>query len=260
MLQTDIEIPFAEGEHHLSIVTNGVKLLLKPLLQGAWVSGQSVYKRPPAPEILQNGSEVSIKQEYVRSELTNMFRVAGDSPVLTLNLSPEHPYTLTIDSLGDIAELDLGGLPLNKLSMIQKMGQANLHFSAPHPQTLPLLELDGQAARIELNELGLARFSKMILKGFATTYKLHWGAELVGDTLIEFFPKESPTTFNFPAHLAIKVRASEGQLDIEDAEFNAEAGFIAHEGEYWTQAALDGENPVLTLVVFEKSPVMLHLS
>ncbi len=259
-LQTDIQIPFTSAAtHHLNITTNGVKLLIKPQDQPLWVDGTSIYKRPPAPDIDIQGDEAHIKQEYVRSELTNMFRVASDSPVLDLHLSQTQPYNLSVDSLGDITELDLGGLPLQHVVIVQRMGQGVLHFSAPHPNRLAWIEIDGQAARMEITQLGNARFDKMTLKGFTTTYKLHWGILPANDSLLELQTREAPTTLFLPPQMAVKIRAMEGSLDTQNTEFTADDGFIEQQGEYWTQAALEGNSPVLTVLVAQKSPLAVHI-
>src|SRR5690349_19560217 len=111
---SDIQISYPDVEKlRLAIRVNGCYLIAKMGndLEG-WVSGSSSFKRPPGPTVAQLEKETLIVQEYLRSDLTNMFRVSSDSPILDLLFNPQKRFELTVDTVGDSTALDLGGLPL----------------------------------------------------------------------------------------------------------------------------------------------------
>jgi hypothetical protein len=260
---TPISIPFPDAAgHHLILNTNGVQILLTPGEADLWASGSSTYKRPPAPSIERAGGQVTILQEYHRSELTNMFRTAGDSPILDLKLGSQQPYALEFYLLGDPFKADLGGLPITNLTIGSGLGSGLLTFSRPHPSSMALLKVESQGSQLELTQLGQAHAEQILIKGNGTTLKLDWGDQLVHHCLLDLSVTGSPTTLKVGRQVAFKLEGQAGPLDAEGAgkQFQLDPSLTLREGCYWSAAALDGASPLLTIKVPSACPLGLHLT
>jgi hypothetical protein len=207
--------------------------------------------------VTQEDSEVTIRQEYVRSELTNLFRVAGDSPLLDLQLGADDTYHLTLDSSGDKSELDLGGLPLRSLRIADKIGSSEIDFSAPNPGTMDSLEIDAQGSNVKIINLANANFKSMTLTGKAGTCRLGFAGSLQQDCSVSLEAAETPTTLHIPVDTAAKIQARDGELEAANIELSADDGFTLKDGSFLSKAALDGESPLLTIIVTPRGPLTL---
>lgn len=258
--RVELNIPYPNAaELYLILRINGCHLALKGGDQANWVQGSSTFKRPPGPQVEQIGGEVIISQEYQRSELTNMFRVASDSPVLDLQVSPAQPFSLTVENLGDRSHLDLSGLPLQRLKISQRMGPGDLNFSLPNPIPLEHLEINAQAGQFEAHNLANANFKRLTLLGMAATYKLNFGGSLRQDALVEMRARQSPTTIAIPSRWAVSVQSADGTpFDPDSTELKLDSSFVAQDGGYCTHAALQGKTPLLTIQIAPQSPIALN--
>jgi hypothetical protein len=260
--ETRLEIPFPDAAgHHLSFSLNGVHLKLGPGEGPLWVEGLATYKRPPAPNVQQAGGEVSIHQEFTRSELTNMFRIASDSPVLDLTLGRERSYQLTIEDMADQLDLDLGGLPLQKVRVNLPLGKCYLDFSAPHPYMMQELLLEVQGSKLEVKHLGRAHCQEMIVKGISSACQLHWGEDLglKAEMRLELQTKNTPAVLTLPAQIAIRLEALSGHFDPESAEFKLHPDFKAEGEAYLNRAARQNQGPLLRILAAPSSPISINL-
>jgi hypothetical protein len=255
---TEFDIPFpGMGGLHLIVEINGCNLKIAP--DGSrWVVGSSTYGRPPGPEVVEDGSELTVRQEYLRSELTNMMRVAGDSPLVDLHLGADEPYHMTLDSSGDESELDLGGLPLRSLRISDKLGGNFVDFSVPHPSAMDSLEVDLQGSNVRFINLANANFKNMSVTGRAGTCRLGFGGVLQQDCSVALEVSETPTTLFIPAETAAIIQAQDGsELEAANIELGVDDGFTLQDGSFCTKAALDGVTPVLTVRVKPLGPLTL---
>lgn len=256
-----IAIPFPDAAgYQLILNTNGVQLHLTPGEADLWISGTSTFKRPPAPSVEQVGGQVKIHQEYMRSELTNMFRTVGDSPVLNLKLGTQYSYSMEFFVLGDPFSADLGGLPIKALRIGSGLGSGKLAFSAPHPDTMETLLLEAQGSQLELSQLGNAHARHITLDSKGTTFRLDWGETLEQDCLLELKVASSPTTLKLGATIALKIESQSGQFDPEgNRQLQLDPALVAHQGGYWSQAAIEGSRPTLTLRIPPVCSLAVHL-
>lgn len=260
--ETSLEIPFPDAAgHHLRFELNGVHLKLAPGQGPLWVNGRATYKRPPAPTVQQAGGEVSIQQEFTRSELTNMFRIASDSPELDLQLGRERSYHLTIEDMADQLDLDLGGLPLQKVRVNLPLGKCYLDFSAPHPANMEELLLEVQGSKLEVKHLGRAHCQSMIVKGISSACQVDWGEDvrLKGDMRLALQTKATPAVLTLPSQIAIRLEALNGQFDLESGEFKLHADFKAEGEAFLNKAARQNQGPLLRILANPSSPLSILL-
>lgn len=247
---------------NLKIECNGCKLILgaaQPEDNAAWVSGQSTYQRPPGPAIAELGQRVHIKQEYLRSDLTNLFRVASDSPVLDLRLNKSQPFDLYIQNVGDVGTYQLGGLPLDKLHIVHKLGSADVDFGAENPQaSVTELHLNGSASQFEILNLSSSGFQRGVVEGSNNTYHLHFNAPLSRHATLILNAPNSSITLHIPESISACILSADGQaIDTTDIKFSADAGFSkqtinSNEG-YYNAAASRKETPRLTIMYDRQS-------
>jgi hypothetical protein len=149
---------------------------------------------------------------------------------------------LTIEAGASETDLDLGGLPISRLEVKQGAGKYRIDFSAPNPQVMSLFDLDAGAGDIELSHLVNANFAEMSIDGGAAAYRLDFSGTPQRDAYVKISTGVSSVEIRVPASTAAKISTESvlGSIEIGD-------GFMKKEGAFWTEAALAGKRPVLTI-------------
>jgi hypothetical protein len=238
---TEINLPYADtASAQLKLTVGACRLKVRPGAGDLWVDG--TYDDPsgniPA-EVRLEGEMARITQQ---PDWPSAFGWFGHVPTFDLMLGKLNPYILTIETGASEAICDLGGLPLRELDIKQGAGKLEVDFSAPNPQAMERLALRGGAGEIDLKNLANANFREMIVEGGAASYVFNFGGELRQDAQLRISTGVSAVEITLPAGLASKVYPDSvlGSLDMGD-------GFMKKEGAYWTEAALAGRAPVLTI-------------
>ena len=107
---------------------------------------------------------------------------------------------------------------------------------------MSLLRLEAGATGLEMRNLANANFTDMILEGGAAGYKFDFGGKLQRDARVRLTTGMSGVEISVPATTAVKIKAEivMGGLNIGD-------GFTKKDGAFWTEAAIKGQTPVLTI-------------
>ena len=239
-----IAIPFPDSTTlHLKIRVGACRLQIAPGSEG-WVSG--AYTDPSGmvrAKIEQEGGNVRITQEYAGGTgLGSLLRPA--IPRFDLKLGRAKPYMLSLETGASDSALDLGGLPITRLVLKQGAGRASFDFSDPNPEPMTLFDVHAGAVALEMKNLANANFSEMRVEGGAASYKLDFAGTLRRDAQVQIDSGMSSVEIKVPGSTAARIAAecSLGHLEIGD-------GFSKREGLLWTQAALAGKTPVLTIHV-----------
>lgn len=237
---TDIAIPFPEAaERHLHIRVGACRLRLT---RGgsSWVAG--TYDDPtesvPCRVALEGGS-ARITQEPRLGSLRGLGRGV---PTFDLALGTAQPFTLTVETGASDTDFELGGVPLTRLAIKLGAGKNVLRFLEPNPEQMRVLDLDVGAGSMELHGLANANFADMTLDGGAASVVCAFGGSVRRDAFARINTGMSSVEIAVPATTAarIAVEATLGSLQTDD-------GFMTHEGGYWTQAAMAGASPSLTI-------------
>jgi hypothetical protein len=238
---TEINVAYPEASDlQLRITVGACRLKIKPGEGDAWITGS--YEDPtgklPA-KILQEGGTVRITQSHSWTDILGWF---GGVPTFDLALGKVRPYTLALESGASENKFDLGGLPISRLVAKQGAGKMEIDFSAPNTQAMSLLNLGAGAAGMELRNLANANFAEMSVDGGAAAYKFDFGGTLQRNAHVKISTGMSSVEIRVPAATAAKITSESlvGGLDIGD-------GFTKKEGAFWTQGALAGNTPVLTI-------------
>ena len=238
---TNVSLPFPEAvDRNLRIAVGACKLKLSPGAAEPWVTGTYVdHSNSLPPLIQQEGGEARIMQNY---QAFNPFGLFTSVPQIDLLLGKAQPYALGVELGASDNVLDLGGLPLTRLSIKQGAGKVEANFSAANPQPMSLLRIEAGATGLEMHNLANANFTDMILEGGAAGYKFDFGGTLQRDAHVRLTTGMSGIEISVPASTAAKIKA-----EIVMGGLNVGDGFTKKEGAFWTEAAIKGQTPVLTI-------------
>jgi len=238
---TEINVPYPEAaDLHLKVSVGACRLKVTPGDGEAWVTG--TYRHPSGvlpPRIVTEGGTVRITQRRNVADLGGLF---SGTPRYELALGKARPYMLTLEVGASEGNFDLGGLPINHLVIRQGAGKVDFDFSAPNPQAMSLLHIDAGAVDLGMKNLANANFAEMRVGGGAAAYKFDFSGTLERDAQVKITTGVSSVEIHVPASTAAKITSQSvlGGLDIGD-------GFTKKEGAFWTEAALGGKTPVLTI-------------
>lgn len=238
---TPIEVAFPEAaDKHLKIGVGACKIKVAPGADEKWVTGTySDGGTGVAAQVLQEGGLTRIAQDYHSFMPLAWFNKA---PRFDLTLGKASAYMLTIETGASESAFDLGGLPITRLAIRQGAGRCDFDFSAPNPQPMSLLNLEAGAVGLEMTNLANANFAEMKVDGGAAGYKFDFGGTLQRDAHVKITTGMSGVDVTVPATTAAKIIAETtmGGLTVGD-------GFTKKDGAFWTEAALKGQTPVLTI-------------
>ena len=236
----NVAYPAAE-DLHLRIALGACRFKARPGEGDAWVAG--TYHDPTdrrSPRILEEGASVTITEEQPSFE--RIPAVFGGVPRYELGFGKQRPFALIIETGASEFDLDLGGVPVNRLLVRLGAGKFDLGFSVPNPHPLELLEVSSGAAGIELENLANANFSEMRLSGGAASYELDFGGTLSRDARVSVEAGLSGVEISVPASTAARIvpETTLGSVGVGD-------GFTKSEGAFLTEGALRGGTPLLEI-------------
>src|SRR5215208_2814611 len=236
----NVAYPAAE-DLHLRIALGACRFKVRPGEGDVWVTGTCHDPTDGrSPRILEEGASVTITEAEPSFE--RIPAVFGGVPRYELEVGKGRPFALTIETGASEFDLDLGGVPVNRLLVRLGAGKFELGFSVPNPEPMDLLEVSSGAASIELENLANANFSEMRLSGGAASYELDFGGVPSRDAEVSIETGISGVVVSIPTSTAARVIAETtlGSVDVGD-------GFTKSEGAFSTEAALRRDGPVLSI-------------
>jgi CheY-like chemotaxis protein len=262
MGSTTIRVPFPEADGdtraeclYLRISVGVCRLTVKPTAGDNWVEGTYADPSGMLPlRVVQDGAMTRLTQEHNSAAGFGPFTAppAPRNPTglgwganiaqLELELGKGKPYELTIESGASECDLDLGGLPLNRLAIRQGAGKYCIDFTEPNPEVMNLLSVGAGACSLEMHHLANANMTEMSVQGGAAAYKFDLSGVLRRDTRVRVATGFSSVEFIIPLSTAAQVTAETvmGTVDVGE-------GFAKRGGTFYTGAALDGKRPMLTI-------------
>jgi hypothetical protein len=190
-------------------------------------------------KIVEEGDTIRITQEQRWSEILGWF---SGIPEFDLTLGTRLPYQLLLEAGASEHKLDLGGLPLNRLEVKHGAGKMDIDFSSPNPEPMSILNLGAGAGSIDVRNLANANFDEMILEGGAASYKVHFGGELQRDGHVRISTGVSSVDLTIPSSTAARLYSESVMGSV-----HVDKSFTKTKGAYWTEAAVAGESPALTV-------------
>jgi hypothetical protein len=162
--------------------------------------------------------------------------------ILDLVIGTTKGFALTIETGASEAYVDLGGLPISRLTVKQGAGKMDLGFSTPNPLKMDMFSFAGGASAIEMTNLANANFASMSMEGGAAGYKLDFGGALQQDGRVRITAGVSSVEIKVPPTTAARITSESALAGVEIGD-----GFMKKEGMFWTEAALTGAKPALEI-------------
>ncbi len=241
MTRTEIDLPYPEAsDRHLKISVGACHLIIHPGDSSSWVTGTYIDPVGILPlKIDRDGGETRLAQELNPIEISGGFQ---GRTTLELELGKAKPYWLTIESGASEADVDLGGLPISRLTIREAAGRHRIDFSTPNAMPLILLSVTVGAGVVELQNLSNANLVELLIEGGASSYRLDWGETLQRPVNVRIATGISLVEMSIPRSVPAQITADTRIMNMELGP-----GVTQKDGAYWTQLALDGTPPLLTV-------------
>ncbi len=188
-----------------------------------------------APETVVNGS----RQEVRQTSNVNPVDMIND---WDLHLGTSRPLRLEINAGAYEGDWDLGGIPLQELTVNQGASSSTFDFSQPNSERMSRLVFRTGAASLKLKHLLNANFDRMSFEGGASAYTLDFGGRLQRDAQVEVKAGLSDLTLIIPADVAAQVIVRQAVTSV-----NADYNFSHRNDSYVTPAWEQGAGPRLTI-------------
>ncbi len=222
--RTRLKISFGAGE-----------LTLSPGATDMLVEGTATYNIPNfKPEVIQNGSDIEIKQGQLKSLNVSNFKNEWD-----LKLG-ETPMELEINAGAYQGHYEFGGLALTDLTIKDGASDVNASFSDPNPTEMSVFRYETGASSVKLTGLANANFSTLIFNGGAGDYTLDFSGDLKQDATVRTETGFGNLMLVIPRDVDARVTVEGGPVNI-----NHSSGWSQNDQTY-TQ---EGSGPTLTIIV-----------
>jgi hypothetical protein len=176
---------------------------------GALLEGTVTYNYPELkPNVVHNGNLLEIRQGPF-----NGFHPMGVLNRWALKLGND-PLELQINAGAYKATMDLGGLPLRRLTIHDGASDVKLTFGAPNPAEMSRMQYDTGASSVQLTGLANANFALLDFSGGAGDYLLDFSGELRRDADAEIHVGVSNTELRFPKGTPAVVNVEGGLKDV----------------------------------------------
>ena len=236
--QIFIEPPDFE-EVNLEMNFGAGKLQIKPGAGAALVNGTAEFNAPDLKPIIKvDGAEVKISTGDLKIEgIPNLGNDLENNWDLELG---SQLMNLKINAGAYDGDLELGGLALKTLDVVDGAANTHLRFSAPNLVEMVSLRYQTGASNVQLSGLANANFSTMIFRSGAGDYRLDFSGDLKRDGVVTIESGFSQVALSFPEERSVKVITSGSMMDVEASSKWEKEGNIY---------VLGGGGPTLTITV-----------
>ncbi|MCC6299630.1 MAG: hypothetical protein IT314_10045 [Anaerolineales bacterium] len=200
------------------------------------VDGTAVYNvKELKPQIVENGSEIEIKQGNFQS----IPPFDGMKNMWDLQLGAS-PMELEISAGAYEGKFELGGLALTNLTINDGAADVSLSFSEPNLAEMTEFKYTTGASSVTMKGLANANFERFIFNSGAGDYTLDFSGELQRDATVSIDSGLSDLTLVIPEGVNATVTVDSALADI-----NLGDGW-SQSGDTYTQS---GAGPTLTIIV-----------
>lgn len=234
-----IALPEGDGVVDLSLGFGAGELRVFPGGEEALVQGTATYNVPDfKPEITVSGNDVRIENGSLEIEGIPNFGEQFDNK-WDLELAPV-PMDLTIEAGAYQGKLELGGLALRSVNVMDGAADVDLRFSDLNQIEMETFRYSTGASAVRLRGLANANFDDMEFKGGAGEYTLDFSGELQRDATVTIDSGVSSVRVIVPEGTSARVFFDGGLANVDvDGEWEKRG----------SQYTLEGEGPRLTINV-----------
>jgi hypothetical protein len=124
------------------------------------------------------------------------------------------PIDLKVAAGAYIGNLELGGLALTGLRIVDGASDVRVNFVEPNREVLDNFRYETGASTVVLTNLGNANFRSLIFQGGAGSYELDFSGDMQADATVVIQTGLSSLTVSVPADLNVRVRVESGLTNI----------------------------------------------
>ena len=143
----------------------------------------------------------------------------GAEGQLRLDLSTVVPMDLRLDVGAAGADLDLGGLRLQRLAVQNGASEAVVHFDTPNRSPMQLMELEVGAATLRARGLANARARELRVNVGVGTADLDFGGEWTSDLDVQLEVALGKATLRVPEDVGIRIDLSRFLASFDRSDF-----------------------------------------
>lgn len=133
-----------------------------------------------------------------------------DRNIWDVTLSTRYPVEMHMEFGACDAEMDLGGIPLEELSLEVGAASGVIEFSQPNPIRMRDLSIDAGASSLEIVSLGNARFHEMSFEGGVGSFDIDFRGKYEGESEARIEIGLGSADIIIPRGLAVRIETEGG--------------------------------------------------
>ncbi len=133
-----------------------------------------------------------------------------DRNIWDVTLSTRYPVDMHMEFGACDAEMDLGGIPLEELSLEVGAASGVIEFSQPNPIRMRDLSIDAGASSLEIVSLGNARFHEMSFEGGVGSFDIDFRGIYEGESEARIEIGLGSADIIIPRGLAVRIETEGG--------------------------------------------------
>lgn len=212
-----ISVPLTSGNdlpYAVTLSFGAGNFTLTPGASNAVVSGTATYNVTDfKPKITINQAVVSVEQGNLKlGGIPNFQNKIKNDWSLQLG---DVPMRLSVSAGAYTGRYELGGLPLQSLSISDGAADVNLSFSSPNPGNMDTFGYTTGASSVKLSNLANAHFAEMKFRSGAGDYRLDFSGDLRFDTSVTIESGLSSVTIVVPVGVPASVTFEGGLTNVQ---------------------------------------------
>jgi hypothetical protein len=122
---------------------------------------------------------------YLESDGLERSDIDTDDNIWDVKLSSKYPARIEMDIGACDAVFDLGGIPLEELSLDVGAAAGKIDFSRRNPIRMREFDVDAGASSLEMHDIGNANFEEMNFDGGVGSFDLDFRGKYEGESMID---------------------------------------------------------------------------
>jgi len=155
------------------------------------------------------------------SDQRNYINMDSDENRWDIVLSNKYESSLNLDIGACEAKIDLGGIPLKKLSINLGAASGQFDFSKPNPIRLEEFKMDAGVSSLNMVSIGNANFSRFIFNGGLGSYELDFRGKYKGESEIFIEIGLGSAEIILPADVPVRIE-SDGDNFLSSVDFHGD--------------------------------------
>lgn len=146
-------------------------------------------------------------------QIDDEFDIDTDDARWDISLSREYTWDIELDMGVTDAEIDLSGLPIERLKLDHGVSECRVAFTEHNPVEMRRMVVDAGVGDLEINGLGYANARDMYFDGGTGDFVLNFSGQSDGFRTAQIDVGVGSVTIEIPRDLPIRIETEEGWLN-----------------------------------------------